>query len=445
MQHLRIILGLILSVAGLMWWPQRSRLHPFFGLIMASLVFAAIAGIPLLRVMPVMQEGMGNLLGQITLVIALGSVLGTMLEKTGGMTALSHGLLNAVGKKRSVLAMSITGAIVGIPVFCDSGFIILSRLAPQLAADASASEGSLILALSSGLYSTHTLVPPTPGPLAAATTFGLGHHMGLVMLTGFVCAIPVVAASYWYAVRRGTQITIPAHIHADESTAHYSWWSAFLPLFLPIVLISATSFSRFIQETNPVRTILEVVGHPSVALLIGVLLSFRLLKPAHQQLWPDWISDALKDAGIILLITGAGGAFGSLIKESGIGSLIGDLAKDGVSSAIFISLAWLIAALLKTSQGSSTSAMVITSALTFPLTAAAGLTSPSELAILVVAIGGGSMAVSHSNDSYFWVVSQFGHIQPRDGFRYFTPMTLLQGVTALISSILALYIIRIFP
>ena len=411
---------------------------------MASLVFAAIAGIPLLRVMPVMQEGMGNLLGQITLVIALGSVLGTMLEKTGAMTTLSHGLLKAVGKKRSILAMSITGAIVGVPVFCDSGFIILSRLAPQLVADTSASEGALVLALSSGLYTTHTLVPPTPGPLAAATTFGLGHHMGLVMLTGFVCAMPVVAASYWYAVRRGPLISIPEHIHTNASQEPYSWWSAFLPLVLPIILISATSFSRLIDEENPARTILEVVGHPSIALLIGVLLSFRLLKPAHQQLWPAWISDALKDAGIILLITGAGGAFGSLIKESGISSLIGDLAKDGVRSTLFISLAWLIAALLKTSQGSSTSAMVITSALTFPLTSAAGLTTPSELAILVVTIGGGSMAVSHSNDSYFWVVSQFGHIQPRDGFRYFTPMTLLQGATAIISSIFALYVVRIF-
>ena len=411
---------------------------------MASLVFAAIAGIPLLRVMPVMQEGMGNLLGQITLVIALGSVLGTMLEKTGAMTTLSHGLLKAVGKKRSILAMSITGAIVGVPVFCDSGFIILSRLAPQLVADTSASEGALVLALSSGLYTTHTLVPPTPGPLAAATTFGLGHHMGLVMLTGFVCAMPVVAASYWYAVRRGPLISIPEHIHTNASQEPYSWWSAFLPLVLPIILISATSFSRLIDEENPARTILEVVGHPSIALLIGVLLSFRLLKPAHQQLWPAWISDALKDAGIILLITGAGGAFGSLIKESGISSLIGDLAKDGLRSTLFISLAWLIAALLKTSQGSSTSAMVITSALTFPLTSAAGLTTPSELAILVVTIGGGSMAVSHSNDSYFWVVSQFGHIQPRDGFRYFTPMTLLQGATAIISSIFALYVVRIF-
>ena len=302
----------------------------------------------------------------------------------------------------------------------------------------SASQGSLVLALSSGLYTTHVMVPPTPGPLAAAATVGLGDQLGMVILVGLLASIPVVLVSYLYALKVGTTITIVADTELkQERTQTIHWVSAFLPLTLPILLIAAGSVGDLLSSTHPVTKILAVLGIPVVALLIGVLLSLTLIDRARDKDWPDWISEALRDAGIIILITGAGGAFGAIIKTSGIAGLISTYASGShLHGILFLFMAWLLAVILKTAQGSSTSSMIITSSLMAPLANTAGLVTPVELSILVVAIGGGSIAVSHANDSYFWVVSQFGRLTAKDAFNRFTPMTFVQGITALITAII---------
>ncbi len=435
-----IVIALIITIGGLMLWPRLSRLNVFFALLFAAFTFALIAGLPLEQIVPTMQNGFGTLLGQIGMVVALGSVLGIILEKTGAMTVISEGILRFFGMRRPVLAVSVIGAMVGIPVFCDSGFIILSRLLPNLAMKSGTGEGSLVLALSSGLYTTHTLVPPTPGPLTAAATLGLSDHLGAVIGFGILGSIPVVMVSWLFSLKVGRKLATLHTLQPVSQSFNLPFWTAFLPLALPVLLIGASSLSRLGDGHNLLGTVTEIIGMPMVALLIGVLLALRLIPITDRASWPGWITEALKDAGVIILITGAGGAFGAVIKASDLARYLSAyVAGSAIQSVAFLALAWVLAAILKTAQGSSTSAMIVTSSILMPLAAAAGFGTVPELCMLVLAIGGGAMAVSHANDSYFWVVTQFGGITQKDAFRSFTLMTLLQGLTALLTAIAILF------
>lgn len=441
-EGVRIIAGLLVSIGCMVLWPRYIRLNSFFSLLFACFLFSIIAGLPLTTAVAVMQQGFGSLLQQIGIIVALGAVLGTILEKTGATETISTGLLKLLGTRRPVLAISLIGALVGIPVFCDSGFIILSRLIPSIAAKTAASSGALTLALASGLYTTHVLVPPTPGPLAAAANLGVGNDLGIVMIIGLIGTMPVIAISYLYALFRGPkiQLSLTEKLHHPDHRIH--WLHASLPLILPIILIAAGSFVKQSTQSNFVYDAIGFTGSPIIALLIGLVISLTLIDNQKHKDWPEWITQALKEAGLIILITGAGGAFGTVIKASGLDKLISSYASGSEMHGIFfLFFAWFISAIIKTAQGSSTSAMIITSALMAPLAASAGLSGATDLSILVLAIGGGAFTVSHTNDSYFWVVSQFGGINTKDGFAFYTPMTLLQGLSALITSIILFYIL----
>jgi H+/gluconate symporter and related permeases len=351
------------------------------------------------------------------------------------MTAIGTKIITSLGPKKSLLAMSLMGALVGIPVFCDSGFIILSRLIPALS-NSGASAAQLSLALSSGLYTTHTLVPPTPGPLAAAANLGVASNLGLVILVGLIGSVPVVLVAHLLSRKLGINITTTYETHKLTETGKLSFWLALLPLILPIVLIAASSLPEIIPSLKSISSFLKIIGNPSLALLIGLLISLFLISGNQKKEWPAWISEALKDAGIILLITGAGGAFGGVIKSSGVELVLKEyVASSQAGGILFLFIAFALAAILKTAQGSTTSAIIITSSLLFPLIVTAGFTAALDVSILILAIGGGAMTVSHANDSYFWVVSQFSGINERDAYRSYTLITLAQGVTALLTSI----------
>ena len=435
---IQILVALVISISGMILITRYLNLHAFFSLLFAAIVFGLISGQSFPQILMSMQSGFGSLLSQIGFLVAIGSCLGIVMEKTGAMEVISQRLVHLFGAKRSVLAMTVIGVIVGIPVFCDSGFIILSRLIPSIAAQASVNPAQLSLALSSGLYTTHTLVPPTPGPLAAAANLGVSGNLGTVILIGILGTIPVAFVSYLLAKRFGSKITStlppPAKIIEVKSIPAFR---AFLPLILPIILISLSSVPKMISGGTMIASVMHTVGQPIVALTIGLLFSFTLLEKNQNKEWPAWISEALKDAGIILLITGAGGAFGSVIKSSGIDVILKEYISDSqVSGIIFLLAGFIIASILKTAQGSTTSSMIITSSLLAPLAVSSGFTEPTDLAILILAIGGGGMTVSHANDSYFWVVSQFGGISSKDAFRSYTLISFAQGITALLTSIL---------
>jgi GntP family gluconate:H+ symporter len=256
------------------------------------------------------------------------------------------------------------------------------------------------------------------------------------MLVGFIGSIPVTGVAYFLSRKLGLRIatTTPA-IETPEVYAH-STILIFIPLIIPIVLIALASLPTLIPVLQS-WWLLQVIGNPAVALLIGLSFTFLLIGNKQKQTWPRWISEALKDAGIILLITGAGGAFGAVIKSSGLDLILKDVLVDlHAGGIIFILIAFILAAILKTAQGSSTSAIIITSSLLAPLTLAAEFSNPIDLATLVLAIGGGAMTVSHANDSYFWVVTQFSGIGERDAYKSYTLITLAQGLTALLVSII---------
>lgn len=435
---LQISFALVLSITGIILLTRYLNLHAFFSLLIASITFGLLVGKSFLETLNSMQSGFGSLLQQIGLLVAVGSCLGMMMEKTGAMEVIGNRIIEFFGVRYSVLAMTTIGILVGIPVFCDSGFIILSRLISSMAAQSSANAAQLSLALSSGLYTTHVLVPPTPGPLAAAANLNFSEHISTLILISLIASIPVALVSFFFSIKLGRSVKtdqLPREVKSVQSKIPS--WKAFLPIVLPILLIASASIPNVISLSENIITLLRITGHPVVALMIGLLLSAMLIKKNETQEIPLWISNALKDAGIILLITGAGGAFGAVIKTSGIDLLLKDYVSTSSSQGIiFLFIAFVIAAILKTAQGSSTSAIIITSSLLAPLAAAAGFASPAQLSVLVIAIGGGAMTVSHANDSYFWVISQFGGISPRDAFRSFTLLTLAQGITALITSIL---------
>jgi GntP family gluconate:H+ symporter len=437
MATIRLVLALVIAIGCTILWSRFTKLNAFFSLLTASLLFGLVAGMPWIALIGSIQSGFGGLLQQIGILVAFGSVLGIVLEKTHAMHTISRDMLKLVGPKQPVLAMTAIGVLVGIPVFCDSGFIILSRLIPSIASQTGASAGSMTLALASGLITTHVLVPPTPGPLAAATNLGMGAHLGLVMLLGLVVSIPVAMVAYLYARRRGAHL-IPDYSSSAvaSDTTHPRSWLCWLPLLIPVLLIACGSIVPILPAWTGISW-LTVLGTPMIALGIGVGLSFLLIQPTKTPDWSNWITDALKDAGVIILITGAGGSFGMVIKNSGLATLLTQQASTTPAQGIvFLMLAWLLAGLLKTAQGSSTSAMIMVSAVLAPLAPAAGLTTGPQLALLVTAIAGGSLVVSHANDSYFWVVSQFGRVTPKQTLAVYTPMTLIQGIVALAMTLL---------
>ncbi len=432
---IQVSIALLISIAALISVSRYFKLHAFFALLLAAVLFGLIMGKPFLEIFTSMQSGFGLLLQQIGFLVAIGSCLGTVMEKTGAMATLGNKIITAFGTSRTTLAMAVIGLLVGIPVFCDSGFIILSRLIPALASSG-ATPAQLSLALSTSLYTSHTLIPPTPGPLAAAANLGATSHLGLVMLVGLIGSIPITGVAYLLSRKLGLRIatTTPA-IEPPEVHAH-STILIFIPLVIPIVLIALASLPTLIPALQS-WSILQVIGNPAVALLIGLSFSFLLIRGKQKQTWPGWISEALKDGGIILLITGAGGAFGAVIKSSGLDLILKDVLADSQAGGIiFILIAFTLAAILKTAQGSSTSAIIIASSLLAPLTIGAGFSQPLDLATLVLAIGGGAMTVSHANDSFFWVVTQFSGIGERDAYKSYTLITLAQGLTALLVSII---------
>src|SRR5690606_27813284 len=240
----------------------------------------------------------GTLLQQIGLVVAFGSVLGMLLEKTGAMESISTGILNAFATRRSLPAFGIIGMLVGVPVFCDSGFIILSRLIPAVALKSAVPGSSYTSTLSSDLSPTHTLLPPTPDPLAAASNVGATAHLGIVMLSGLLVAIPVVTVAYFYSRAIGPRLTTVSKARVGEiATTSMPLFIAMLPIVLPVVLIALASFSRMLPLPDQLVDILSILGNPVVALLIGIGCALMSVKKDDQL--SAWIADALKDAGII--------------------------------------------------------------------------------------------------------------------------------------------------
>ena len=434
-----LLLGAIVFIVVM---TARVRLHPFLVLLLTTLGVGLLAGVPAAQVVSAMTSGFGSTLGSIGIVIAAGTIMGYIMEKSGAALVMANSILKLVGQERSALAMAVTGGVVSIPVFCDSGFVILSPLNRSLAERSKQSLAVFAVALSMGLYSTHVFVPPTPGPIAAAGT--LGADLGTVILLGLVVSVPTILAGYIFAKTYGARVHIDPKPMAEETGGEArhlpSAVRSFAPIVVPVVLIALKSVADY--PTNPLgagtlRNFISFVGNPNVALLIGVFLAFLTVERLTGEVMGDWVSAGLKDAGMIILITGAGGALGAVLRETAIA----DYITSSLSGLQFgILLPFILAAAIKTAQGSSTVAIITTAGIVSPILGALGLAGGVGPALAVMAIGAGAMTVSHANDSYFWVVAQFSDMKVSEAYRLQTLASLVTGIVGLIT-VTILYLI----
>ena len=343
--------------------------------------------------------------------------------------------ISILGIKNIPFSLNVIGFIISIPVFCDAAFILMSSIVKDLSKITKKNIIFLSICLATGLYSAHVFVPPTPGPIAASAI--IGADIGLLFIIGIIVGTIVSVSGYFwlrFLFKKEFKLNL-RQINSNELVSSKNIIS-FLPVFFPILLISASTIIKYpeldIKQSQFIR-IIEVIGNPEIALFIGFIMTLIFVKRDNVKDTPQWLIKSLTNSFEILLITGAGGAIGYIIRESGV---INDLSLSNVSGLASILSIFFIAALVKTIQGSSTVAIVTTCAITAPLIQSIGMTSELEKVILIISIGSGAMTISHINDSYFWVVSKYSNIEMNDVLKFFSTATLIQGLTGLLLSII---------
>lgn len=441
----------LIIVAGARW-----KIHPFLVLIGVSMLLALACGISPERLPAVIGTGFSSIFASIGLVIIFGTAIGMILEKSGGAVKLADIVLKAVGRRHPQLAMLLLGWILSIPVFCDSGFVIVNPIRKWMARRSGVSPVTLAVALAGGLYISHVLIPPTPGPIAAAGMLGLEDNLLLVIGLGVLCSIFPLAVCYFWANHIGPKIKLEEEAQdnngceqTDESASELfrksiaveklpGGWMSALPLIVPILLMGVSSV---LSMTGSKVSWAIFLGKPVIALIIGFLCALPLIR---RNMINEVMGQTLTTAGPIIFITAAGGILGQVIMETGFV----DFVKENASSlsGIGIFFPFLIAAILKTSQGSSTVAITTTAGImgafssSESLMSVLGLCSPLAAGLTVMAIGSGAMMASHANDSYFWVVTNFSGMKLEQGYRTHTMMTILISLATMLE-IWLLYIL----
>lgn len=431
---------LLLAVICIIWMTTRLNVHPFLVLLLVSIAYGFLAGMPVGEIILAINEGFGQTLGKIGLIIVLGIIIGAFLEHTGGARAIADKVLSWIGSKRVPLAMGVLGYIVSIPVFADSGFMLLDPLGKSLSRKSGISLAGTAIALGLGLMVSHTLIPPTPGPIAAAGI--LQADLGLVILFGLPVSLFALGVSVWFATRYASRTYIDPELHVketgptavDKAAGRPGFLLAVLPILVPIGLIVLKSVLGGGQQEGltSLSGWVGFLGEPVIALIIGLLLCLLLPAKLDKQMLSasGWVGSAMRDAASILLITGAGGIFGTVLQRSGIAESIGAALVD---YQLGIWLPFILAAALKTAQGSSTVALITAASILLPMMPSLGMESEVQKALAVVALGAGSSVISHANDSFFWVVTQMSGMDVRTGYRLFGGGTLLLGGSAAVA------------
>ena len=455
MSGIALIVCFVIAIILMIVMISKLKVHPFLALMSISLVLAVVAGIDLSKIPAMIGVGFSGTFKSIGIVIIFGTIIGTVLEKTGAALKLADMVVKLVGQRRPELAMLIMGWVVGIPVFCDSGFVVLNSIREALYKKISASPVAMSVALSGGLYASHVFIPPTPGPIAAAGTLGLGGNLLLVIIMGTVVSVPVLVAVYFFSKSIAKSVTISDKEADATITASYEellkkfgklpcGFLSLAPIIMPIIFMAVGSVidvlakQGMLDKAALLPKIFLFLGNPIIALAIGVIFCVFLLAETKKMREFDHITnESLKIAGPILFITAAGGVLGNVITEAGFVNFI----KENASTikAIGIFFPFIISAVLKTAQGSSTVAIITTASIMGAFSAdnslmqTLGFTSEISAALCVMAIASGAMCVSHANDSYFWVVTNFSKMSADQGYRTQTAMTFIMGVVGMIS------------
>ncbi len=443
-----LFVAIVLLIVSISKW----KVHPFLALMGIALLLAIFAGIPLVQIPKIIGKGFSGIFSSIGIVIIFGALIGYILERTGGALKLADVVVQKLGDKKPELAVLLMGWIVSIPVFCDSGYVILSPIRKAMQHKMKIAGISLSVALSGGLYISHVFLPPTPGPIAAAGMLGIADSLILVIAFGFIVSIPALFIAYKFAQKIGEKIMIEdefkevdkAYEEAVDVKNLPSTFDSFAPIVAPIIFMALGSIVAMAKWSGMVADFFRFLGTPIIALAIGLLFSINLLRKQKQlKDFYDLTNKTLQIVGPILFITAAGAVLGKVIAGAGFA----DFIKQNASNIQFLGIffPFIIAAILKTAQGSSTVAIITTAGIMGAYSvdggvmSSLGFTTPLAATLVVMAIGAGAMTISHANDSYFWVVTKFGGINAQNGYKSHTLNTLLMGV----GSIVFIYILSL--
>ena len=451
MTGIPLIIAFVVAVVLMIIAISKWKVHPFLSIMGVSLLLALVAGIPLTDVPGVIGAGFSGTFSSIGIVIILGALIGSILEQTGAALKLADMTVKLVGQKNPELALELMGWVVSIPVFCDSGFVILDPIRKALVKRTGKSSVACTVALSCGLYISHVFIPPTPGPIAAANTLGIGDNLLLVIGLGVLCSIFPLIAGFFYAKFIGKSVKSKDELaSSDEVTKTYEelvasygklpgGFNALAPIIIPVVLMALGTIGKQLGVTGFALDLLTFLGTPIISLAVGTIFAIAQLAIAKKMgEFYNITNDTLKTVGPILFVTAAGGVLGKVISSTTMVAYITENASFLMNLGIFFP--FLLAAILKTAQGSSTVAITTTAGIMAPMMASLGLGTPALGALTVMAIGAGAMTVSHANDSYFWVVTNFGDMTPDQGYKTQTVLTLVMGV----ASIIGIFLVSLF-
>jgi GntP family gluconate:H+ symporter len=441
----QMIIGMIVGILLLVYLILKTKFHTFLALIIAAVVIGLVGGMDPQDVVSSITQGFGSTLGSIGIIIGFGVMMGQLFETSGAAKRMAFTFLRLFGKDREEAALAVTGFLVSIPIFCDSGFIILAPLARALSKQTKKSIVTLGIALAAGLVITHTMVPPTPGPVGVAGIYGA--NVGSVILWGIVIAIPMLLSIMPYAKKLGKQIyQLPAEdgdgwvrpdsfqIAEDLDSSFNeeelpSIATSFAPIIVPIILILLNTVGAVLKFSGLFGTIVKFLGTPLIAVAIGLIIAIiTLTKDNTREETLQAMEKGIASAGIVILVTGGGGALGAVLRNSGVGEYIAGFIADSNIPLLF--LPFLISTLMRFIQGSGTVAMLTSASITAPIMLSLGV--DPVFATLSACIG--SLFFSYFSDSFFWVVNRtIGITDPKEQMRIWSIPTTIAWAVGFIS------------
>lgn len=445
MSTIVVLIALVLGLTALILSTVRFKVHPFFSLIIASLVFGVVSGMEFNVILDSFTSGLGSTIAGIGIIIVIGTVTGELLERSGAAESMAKAILKITGPKHAALGLAITGYFVSIPVFCDSAFILLSPIAKRLSRDTKVSMTTMAVSMAMGLHATHMLVPPTPGPLAVSGI--LQANLGTVIALGALVSIPVTLVGYFIALKMGKQhYFLPEELEeilVDDDKLPSSLMS-FGPIMVPIILMLLQTIASMINgiQGTTIVSVINIIGQPIVALTIGLLLALVTYLKVHPKDYAVWsfegaFGEAMKTAGQIALIVGAGGAFGAILQGSPLNEIL-VTAFSGLNIGILAP--FLIGAIFRTAIGSGTVAMVTAATMLAQILEPLGMTSPIGRVIAMLACAAGGFMVFHGNDDFFWVVTSTSGMDTKTAYKIIPLASIAQALTAL-AIVFGLYVV----
>lgn len=440
-QSIYLLLITVISIVLLLILVMRFKIHAFISLLLVSSFVGLGAGMSFEEVLTSIEEGMGGILGFIAIIVGLGSIMGKLLEVSGGAEALARNIVGIFGTKRTSWGLTITGFIISIPVFLDVGFIILVPIVYALARKSKKSTLYYAIPLLAGMLVTHSFIPPTPGPTAVAEIMEV--PLGWVIIFGVIAGVPAaILGGPVFGRYIGNKIHVDPPDFSDlgegkspSETEKADFFMVLVVILLPLFLIVSATVLDILQERMILPeesfwiNLIQFIGHPFSALVIATLiaayfLGYRKGFTGKQVL--EFSDKALAPAGLIILVTGAGGVFKEILVDSGVGTALAETIMAYQVTPIV--LAYIIAVVVRVTQGSVTVAMITTAGMVAPIVGEFGLSVP-EKALIVIAIAAGSSILSHFNDSGFWLVNKYLGLTEKETLRSWTIMTTIVSVT----------------